>query len=339
MKRTQRSGARRGDKEMIRIFYPMVGSLDEYVTNLSRILATVEDAKPSRNDAVGWVQKEFGTSTEFARKVVDSLRRLGLIVGTPRSLFLSSEGQQFARRLETAKLSELLVDRVFGVFEILRVLADGDSLDKSALFERWNSCLRDGLPRNQFEHRLNWLRALGLVDVVARKYYATEMGMKLLSELKIRQEKSWEKRMEISHGELEDRLVVIGQFFEFEATKRPSINAVLPTYAIKLSESDRQLDCLWVRYVHFAGKVKFPIEVHLGGNLADTIDRLETVSDFVQKAILVTTEEQERQVVDRLRVKRSRLLDKLVIITVDDVYKAAEATSILKSFTSKIFVD
>ena len=132
---------------------------------------------------------------------------------------------------------------------------------------------------------------------------------------------------------------LIGEFFEFETTARASINDVLPSYALKLAEGDRQLDCLWVRYSPFGGKIKFPIEIHLGGNLADTIDRLETVSEYVQKAVIITGEEQEQKILDRLKVKRSRLLDKLVIVSIEDVYKAVQATNVLKSFTTKIFTD
>ncbi len=339
MKQSQRSRSRQRREDRIRVFYPMVGRLGEYVLNLTRILETIEQMEPSKSQAVTWIVEEFGTSGEFARKLVDSLRRLGLIAGTAESLRVTDEGRSFSRKQDVAALAIVLVQRVVGILEILLVLADGDSFDKTRLFDLWKQRVGDGLARNQFEHRLNWLRGLGLVDAVARKYYATEAGMKFISKWRVEKERTSEKRIQVSHSELEDRLVVIGKFFEFEAVKRPSINAVLPSYALKLSERDRQLDCLWVRYVHFAGKVKFPIEVHVGGNLADTIDRLETVSDFVQKAILVTTEDQEKEVMERLKVKRSRLLDKLVIIGVDDVYKAAEATTVLKSLTSKLFED
>src|SRR6266852_4203968 len=87
------------------------------------------------------------------------------------------------------------------------------------------------------------------------------------------------------------------------------------------------------------GKIKFPIEIQLGGNLADTLERLETVSQFVKRAIIVTTEKQEKAIIDRLWVKKSHLLEKLTIIFVDDVYRAVEAANVLNSLAKKIFID
>lgn len=145
------------------------------------------------------------------------------------------------------------------------------------------------------------------------------------------------KKEEVTHNDLEDKVKIIGEFFEFEATKRVSVNKALPTYALKLKKSDRELDCLWVKYIPFAGSIKFPIEIQLSGNLADTLDRLETVSEYVQKAIIITTEEQEKTILERLKVKKSRLLEKVVFVYIDDIFKAVEATNVLQSLTKKIF--
>jgi hypothetical protein len=174
---------------------------------------------------------------------------------------------------------------------------------------------------------------------VTHQIILTERGLKLASRIKVSALGAQEQRAEVSHNDLEDKVKLIGEFFEFEAKKRPSVNEALPTYALKFKEGDRQLDCLWVRYVPFAGKMKFPIEIQLGGNLADAIDRLETVAQFVQRAIIVTTEGQEEAIMDRLRVKRSTLLGKLTIIFVDDVYKAVEAANVLQSLAKKIFTE
>jgi len=167
----------------------------------------------------------------------------------------------------------------------------------------------------------------------------TERGLKLASQLKLSEVRDEERRATISHNDLEDKIKLIGEFFEFEAKKRPSVNEALPSYALKFREGDRQLDCLWVRYIPFAGKIKFPIEIQLGGNLADTLERLETVSQFVKRAIIVTTEKQEKAIIDRLWVKKSHLLEKLTIIFVDDVYRAVEAANVLNSLAKKIFID
>lgn len=51
---------------------------------------------------------------------------------------------------------------------------------------------------------------------------------------------------------------------------------------------------------------------------------------------MVTTEDQEQKIIERLRVKKSLLLDKLTIIFVDDVYKAVEAATVLSALAKKI---
>ena len=71
--------------------------------------------------------------------------------------------------------------------------------------------------------------------------------------------------------------------------------------------------------------------------MADTLDRLETVSEYVQKAIIITTEEQENIILERLKVKKSRLLEKVIFVYIDDIFKAVEATNVLESLTKKIF--
>jgi hypothetical protein len=339
MTRPARSSRKDVSGDKIRTFYPFVGSLSHYTSNLTAVLRYLDSQNPSRSPAFSWVASEFGTSQEFARKVLDALKALGLTTVKGRHILPTALAREFVQHQDVQKVGQLLAAKVTGMQEILELLAGAQSIEKAALFDACNKLLLQPIPRNQFEHRINWLRGLGFVDIVAKNYYATDLGLRLAAQTRASLAKDEESRLAVSHADLEDRLVIIGEFFEFEAAKRPSINAVLPSYALKLSHGDRQLDCLWVRYVHFGGKIKFPIEVHLGGNMADTLDRLETVSEFVQKAILVTDEEREKQVIDRLKVKRSRLLDKLVIVSVEDIYKVVEATSILRSFTSKVFSD
>lgn len=128
----------------------------------------------------------------------------------------------------------------------------------------------------------------------------------------------------------------IGEFFQFEVRKNPSINDVLPSSALRLKEK-RQLDCLWVRTVHFAGKIQYPLEIQIAGSIADTIERLEMVANFIQKAIIITDQTQQEKILDRLKIKRSPLLDKVVFIDIEDVDKIVEAATIMKMFTDKIF--
>jgi hypothetical protein len=252
---------------------------------------------------------------------------------------LTAPAQRYLETGQPDVLATVFLDRVLGFNEMINILSEGGAKDKVMLRAEWEAKMPVKLAASQFDHRLNWIRGLGHVDVVARNYFLTDRGLKLAAEIKRRAAATLEEKQDISHKDLEDRVKLIGEFFEFETAGGPSLNEVLPSYAIKLTEADRRLDCLWIRYVPFGGKLKFPIEIHLAGSLADTIDRLETVSEYVQKAVIITTEEQEKTILDRLKVKRSRLLDKLVIVSIEDVYKAVQATNVLKSFTTKIFTD
>lgn len=323
----------------MKTFYPLVGSLPDYQKNITEIFSTIQARNFTRVEAIEWMMRQYKSSREFCRKLLDMFKSVGLIMILERHYQLTDPAQRYLQTGRPEVLAWVFIDKVLGFTEVIDILTERGAKDKSMLRIEWEAKVPIKLSASQFDHRLNWLRALGYIDVVARNYFLTDRGLKLTAEIKQKAAVTVEEKQEISHRDLEDSIKIIGEFFEFETTDRPSINDVLPSYALKLTEGDRQLDCLWVRYIPFAGKIKFPIEVHLGGNLADTIDRLETVSEYVQKAVIITGEEQEKKILDRLKVKKSRLLDKLVIVSIEDVYKAVQATNVLKSFTTKIFTD
>ena len=140
----------------------------------------------------------------------------------------------------------------------------------------------------------------------------------------------------ISQGDIEDKLKLIGDFFEFMSIKRATVNEARPESAPKLTEN-RQLDCLWARVVHFGGKVQYAFEVQVGGNISDAIERLEMVASFVQKAVVITDEKQRAVIEGRLAVKHSPLRDKILFLSYEDINNVAEAVNALKVFTQKVF--
>jgi hypothetical protein len=320
-------------------FYPFVGSLADYQQNLTNVLGVLKTGNPDRTTAIEWMVGEYGASWDFCRKVFDALRHIELITYSERRFSLLESGEEYLETGESDIVVSALIDNVLGIQEMFDILEEDQVAERISFLEKWRTRIRQRIAVNQFDHRVNWLRGMGYVDMVAKTYLLTNRGLKFVAAKKQRVATTIDEQIQLSHHDLEGKLKIIGDFFEFETTTRPSINVALPSYALKLSEGDRMLDCLWVRYVHFAGNIKFPIEIHLSGNLADALDRLETVSDYVQKAIIITNEEQEKKILDRLKVKRSRLLSKLVIIGVSDVYKAFEATSVLRSFTERLFAE
>jgi hypothetical protein len=140
----------------------------------------------------------------------------------------------------------------------------------------------------------------------------------------------------MSHNEIENKLKAIGEFFEFISVKRAPVNDARPAHAPRLAEN-RQLDCLWARVINFGGKVQYAFEVQLGGNISDAIERLEMVASFVQKAVVITDEDQQMRIRDRLNVKHSQLRDKILFLSYEDIDNVLEAVNALKVFTSKIF--
>lgn len=336
MSKTTDAGQR---NQQTKTFYPLVGSLSDYQKNVSEIFTAIQTQNFTRVEAIEWMMRKYKCSREFCRKLLDMLKSVGLITIIERHYKLNPPAERYLQTGQPDVLAWIFTDKVVGFAEMINIMSKTGAKDKATLRTEWRAEVPVRLSANQFDHRLNWLRALGYVDVVAKNYFLTDSGLKLAAGIKQMAVVTTDEKQSISHRDLEGNMKFIGDFFEFETTPRASINEVLPSYALKLAEGDRQLDCLWVRYIPFGGKIKFPIEIHLGGNMADTTDRLETVSEYVQKAVIITGEEHEKKILDRLKVKKSRLLDKLVIVSIEDVYKAVQATNVLKSFTTKIFKD
>jgi hypothetical protein len=331
---------RKKREDRIKIFWPNVGRLTDYPQSIHNILTFIQKSKPKQEDTILWICREYGVVREFSRKLLNVLRATDVITARDAKYGLTSASQRFVDTRDSDGLFKLFSQKVVGFHRLLEILAAEGPLKLRDLEREWGDRMKPlTFAKNQCPIRYNWLRGFGYASLVAHQIFLTEMGHKLVTSLKLGEEKSQEKRAEVSHTDLEDKIKIIGEFFEFEAKKRASINEALPTYALKLKEGDRQLDCLWVRYIPFGGKVKFPVEIQLGGNLADSLDRLETVSQYVQRAIVVTTEDQEQTIIDRLKVKKSHLLDKLTIVFVEDVYKAVEAASVLSALAKRIFAD
>jgi hypothetical protein len=326
-------------KQMLKIFWPNIGSLEDYQRNLQKILGAIQKNGFTRSELIKWIKDQFASASfDFCRKLVDVLKSIGLLKVDNKRVLLTTEALKYLQTEETDLLIDLMLKKIVGFREMIEVLKNYGPASFEEIRKAWEDRMEPlKFKLNQSSIRLNWLRGLGYADMVTRQYFLTKKGLRLYARIQQDQVKTVEKKEEVTHNDLEDKVKIIGEFFEFEATKRASLNHALPTYALKLKKSDRELDCLWVKYIPFAGKIKFPIEIQLSGNLADTLDRLETVSEYVQKAIIITTEEQENIILERLKVKKSRLLEKVIFVYIDDIFKAVEATNVLKSLTKKIF--
>ncbi len=325
--------------------WPLPGGIRYYHKTLYRILEFCEN-NDSLSVLENWMREEYSlegkkTPTDY----LSVLKRLELLIFKNNNVSLTHYGEKVVREKDNSLLFNLLLEKVGAVKEIFDFIAARQPIDKESISEEVEKKLKYGWQTDhQITWRLNWLLSLGIIEITSGKYYLTDSGIEIFNSIKIEKvektqktfEKKKEKIEELSHSDLEDKLKYIGEFFEFESIKRPKINLMLPEDR-KLKSSNKELDGLWIKKIPMGGKIYYPIEVQIGGNLSDTIDRLETVSDFAQKAIIVIDDKQEEMLRERLNAKRSKLVDKIVCIKPADVSKILSASNALKSFFQELF--
>jgi hypothetical protein len=328
-------------------FWPMIGGVNLSFANYLLVLRTIDKTKMSKQELVDWLVDRFNLATSYAKNVVTTLfTGAGVVTLRAGVCTISESGRELLENSSPRFLYGLLADQFLGLAEIPTLLADHQPLTSDALFDAWfdtiKSVIRNRWNRDhakmQFKHRVDWLRSLEIISRVADGYYLSTRGMEETAQAKRLAAASPDQRDAISHNDIENKLKSIGEFFEFMSIKRASVNDARPSSTTKLSEN-RQLDCLWARVIHFGGKVQYAFEVQVGGNMSDAIERLEMVAPFVQKAVVVTDEKQQRKIEDRLKVKHSPLCDKLLFLSYEDINQIAAAVNALKVFTGKVFYE
>ena len=329
--------------------YPMGGAVLDQFENLVSVLQAFLDGGVAAQDPIRWIRHKHNLGQSFAKKLFSVLYLgTGLVARTGRQYTLSEAGQALARKPKAESFYEVLRFNFDGVEDILTLLRKLQSASASVLQDAWrramlrkNREVQEWSPKHsggQMRFRLDWLRSLGLVDLVSGRYLLTPEGLRQSSATRAVGALSKSEAGVLSHNDIEDKLTLIGAFFQFAVKKRASISDILSRSVTGATE-DRQVDCLWVRFVHFGGKLQYPFEVQMSGNMADAIERLEVVASVIQKAVVVTDEHQQTVMLERLRLKRSPLLDKVVFLTPDDVDKVVSAATIMKTFTDVVFSD
>lgn len=325
--------------------WPLPGGIRNYHKTLYRILEFCE-SNNRFSSLESWMRKEYGLEGKKTPiNYLSVLKRLGLITSKLDKVILTDSGEKIIDEKDDSSVFQLLLEKVGAVKEIFEFIAKNQPIDKEKIAEAIENKLNYGWKTDhQIRWRLNWLLSLGIIEITSSKYYLTDKGIEAFNLFKIKKiektkKTSREKKKKInqlSHSDLEDNLKYIGEFFEFESIKRPKINMMLPIDR-QLHSSSKELDGLWIKKIPMGGKIYYPIEVQIGGNLSDTIDRLETVSDFAQKAVIIIDENQEEILRERLSSRRSKLVDKIVCIKPEDVSKILSATNALKSFFQELF--
>ena len=326
-------------------FWPMVGGIPQGFANYLAILRSIEINRLSRQGLVDWLKREYKIKDSYARNIVALLLfGTGLVKSEGGNCALTQTGSELAKTGSAGLLYEVIARQFIGVQELTTLIEEGQPISGDELLSAWERMVRDNSKVNwnrnharmQFKHRLEWLRALGLVNKVADTYYLAKAGIREATRRRVRATPNAKAAQDVSHNDVEGKLQAIGDFFEFMSIKRASVNEARPHNAPKLVEN-RQLDCLWARVIHFGGKVQYAFEVQLGGSISDAIERLEMVASFVQKAVVITDEEQQARIQDRLVVKNSPLRDKILFLSYEDIDNVVEAVNALKVFTKKVF--
>jgi hypothetical protein len=326
-------------------FWPMIGGIPEGFANYLLVLRTIETNKMSKQDLVAWLLRHFDIAESYASNVVTTLfSGAGVITVEHGICRISAEGQALLDNPSPRKLYDSFRDHFVGIGEISAILTERQPLTSDVLFDAWFAAIKPVIgvrwssshSHMQFKHRVDWLRSLDIISKVSDDYFLSPSGMEATTRVKMGAARSAADREAISHNDIENKLRLIGEFFEFMSIKRASVNDARPARTAKLCE-DRQLDCLWARVIHFGGKVQYAFEVQLQGNVSDAIERLEMVAPFVQKAVVVTDESQQHKIQDRLAVKHSPLRDKLIFLSYDDVNQVVAAVNALSVFTRKVF--
>ena len=325
----------------------MAGGVPDGFKNYLKILRHVSQQQIDRASFITWLKTEFSLEDSYANNVTTMLLfGTGLIRVANGTCVLTDVGAQILEEAKPELLYKHFAQQFIGITDIVEILSASQPLNWAKLFELWHAKVSEASKeaanwkvshaKRQFTHRLDWLRSLSVVKKLADSFYLSRTGMEERTQRRLEAAKGKEDAESISHGDIEDKLKLIGDFFQFMSIKRATVNEARPVKAPKLSEN-RQLDCLWARFVHFGGKVQYAFEVQVGGNISDAIERLEMVAPFVQKAVVITDESQQATIQERLLVKQSPLRDKILYLSYEDINNVAEAVNALKVFTEKVF--
>jgi hypothetical protein len=326
-------------------FWPMVGGISEGFANYLGILREVDAQRPTRQSLEEWLTTEYGIKHSYARNIVSLLLfGTGLLESEGKCCQVTSAGKDLLKSGAASLLYEMVASRFIGIDNIISIVEQrqpisGEDLQRSwesEVRQKWSVRWNDRHASIQFKHRLDWLRSLGMINKVADGYYLAKAGIREVTRRRVQAATGEGAAEKVSHSDIEDKLTAIGEFFEFVSIKRAMVNEARPTNTPRLSEN-RQLDCLWARVIQFGGKVQYAFEVQLSGSISDAIERLEMVASFVQKGVVVTDEEQQARIEDRLAVKNSPLRDKILFLSYEDIDNVVEAVNALRVFTKKIF--
>lgn len=172
-------------------FYPMAGRVLEQFDNLLQTLKWLDKAKPTPAETYERLKDAFELSHYFARDIYTVIFiSSGLVTVRNNRCYLTQEGQIVLDTASPITLLEIFEKQFVGISAILEVLRDNNNTNLELLIEKWFDILQERFPQikkwspktihTQCRHRINWLRAMGFITVVGRKYFLSEDGWQLV---------------------------------------------------------------------------------------------------------------------------------------------------------------
>lgn len=207
--------------------YPMAGGVTEQFESLLKTLRWLDVNRVSPNEVYRWLRTTFDLSDYFARDVYTViLISSGLVSVADGKCCLTRDGRAVLDASSPAILLEVFERQFAGVAAVLEVLRTRKTISANALKEAWFETVKERFPQmkhwgertlaNQCRHRLNWLRAMGLVERTKAKYSLSEAGSKLV--LAYPPEAMAIQRHEVQMQEGEICKLALGKFELFDAS-------------------------------------------------------------------------------------------------------------------------
>ncbi len=123
-------------------------------------------------------------SRNTSKHYIDIVKKIGFVDIKNDYFIITSDGKKFLETKDNLLVLKLLIEKIFGFEEILKLLTDKQTLDKTKIYKEIENKYHIGWETdNQILWRLYWLLSLEFVDVTSGKYYLTEKGIAALNEI------------------------------------------------------------------------------------------------------------------------------------------------------------
>ena len=171
----------------------MAGGVKEQFANLLQTLRWIGTTNPTPAEVCEWLRSTYRLSSYFARDAYTVvLISGGLATVRDKRCYLTRDGQAVLDAASPLVLLEVFEKHFAGVAAILEVFRHHDELKADHLNDLWFRTVQDRFPNikrwsertlhNQCRHRINWLRAMGLITAFKGRYSLSEAGTRLLLE-------------------------------------------------------------------------------------------------------------------------------------------------------------